>query len=307
MSHGRRLARLSTALLVTVGIAGTGIAGAGTSGSAAAVARTAVYVDNDGVLHTTSAGAVDNIVTVTGSASGWTVSDSTPGGGVTVGNGCTKNASGAAVCPSSNFTSVVVDVGAGDDIVQLTGRAGVNCRVNGGADDDIVNASRCEIDGGAGDDVLYAKVGTVTRGGDGDDAIVVYDPTSTAPREVFGGAGRDEIAFTLATGPVTVTLDDVADDGQNGYTNINVHSDVENVRGGQYNDAITGNAADNQLRGAEGDDLLIGGDGNDTLEGNAGNDILRGGAGVDALFGGTGIDQCDVGLDGGTVSADCEA
>ncbi|OPC78421.1 hypothetical protein B4N89_40440 [Embleya scabrispora] len=289
-----------------MGIAGTGVAGAGASGSAAAVARTSVYVDG-GVLHATSAGAVDNIVTVTGSASGWTVSDSTPGGGVTVGNGCTTNASGAAVCQSANFTSVVVDLGAGDDIVQLTGTAGVNCRVSGGADDDIVNASRCALDGGAGDDVLYAKVGTVTRGGDGDDAIVVYDPTSTAPREVFGGAGRDEIAFTAATGSVTVTLDDVADDGQNGYANINVHSDVENVRGGQYNDVLTGNAADNALRGAAGDDLLIGGGGNDTLEGHAGNDILKGEAGVDALFGGTGIDQCDVGLDGGTVSADCES
>jgi hypothetical protein len=49
--------------------------------------------------------------------------------------------------------------------------------------------------------------------------------------------------------------------------------------------------------------LLYGFDGDDQLNGLAGNDKLYGQAGVDALNGGADTDFCDVGANGGTVTA----
>ena len=64
-----------------------------------------------------------------------------------------------------------------------------------------------------------------------------------------------------------------------------------------FNDSITGSAADNRLEGLGGNDTLWGGAGKDTLEGGAGDDwlygnddLLIGGAGNDQLWGGAGID-----------------
>ena len=67
---------------------------------------------------------------------------------------------------------------------------------------------------------------------------------------------------------------------------------IENVRGSRdFNDAITGNALNNQLEGLGGNDTLIGGDGNDTLLGGAGSDVLVGDAGNDSINGGAITDR----------------
>jgi subtilisin-like proprotein convertase family protein/subtilisin family serine protease len=71
---------------------------------------------------------------------------------------------------------------------------------------------------------------------------------------------------------------------------LTIHSAavIEHAMGGDGNDRIIGNAADNSLRGMRGDDTLVGGAGNDTLNGGAGSDHLDGGAGVDiAVFAST--------------------
>lgn len=62
---------------------------------------------------------------------------------------------------------------------------------------------------------------------------------------------------------------------------INRDALIEHAIGGDGNDTITGNAADNMLRGMRGDDSLSGADGNDLLDGGSGNDSLNGGAGLD--------------------------
>ena len=56
---------------------------------------------------------------------------------------------------------------------------------------------------------------------------------------------------------------------------------IENVVGGNGNDAFKGNDVAN---------VFTGGAGNDTLEGNGGDDILVGGSGNDLLSGGSGSD-----------------
>ncbi len=59
---------------------------------------------------------------------------------------------------------------------------------------------------------------------------------------------------------------------------------IENVRGSQRNDTLTGDGGDNELRGYAGDDVLSGGAGADTLRGDGGADTLTGGAGDDVFL-----------------------
>jgi Ca2+-binding RTX toxin-like protein len=66
---------------------------------------------------------------------------------------------------------------------------------------------------------------------------------------------------------------------------------IENGIGGDGNDTLTGNAADNTLFGRAGNDLIMGSDGADTLNGNSDNDTLIGGEGADSMIGGVGDDR----------------
>lgn len=65
----------------------------------------------------------------------------------------------------------------------------------------------------------------------------------------------------------------------------------DNASGGDGNDVIYGNTADNVLRGGNGADVISGEWGNDRIEGGAGNDSLSGGWGDDLVQGGDGNDS----------------
>ena len=71
---------------------------------------------------------------------------------------------------------------------------------------------------------------------------------------------------TIAGRPVDITADTV----------------IENAFGGDGNDVIIGNAADNHLVGGHGHNLLQGGAGNDTLDGGPDGSTLTGGVGNDS-------------------------
>lgn len=188
--------------------------------------------------------------------------------------------------------------GAGNDTItgrdgdeRLSGEEG-NDTLNGGGGDDF-------LDGGAGNDALNAGAGNDSlEGGPGADAY-------------RGGEGIDRV-FVFAFDPTTfksldvsVTLDDVANDGAAGEGD-NVTSDIEDVNTDDGNDTIVGNAAFN---------ILGGNDGNDTIDGGAGNDLLSGGRGDDTLRARDGFaDRVDCGPGTDTaivdtldvVSANCE-
>jgi len=145
-----------------------------------------------------------------------------------------------------------------------------------------------------------------------------------------GGAGVDLADYSDRTKALTITLDDVANDGQfflvplaplspltkNVLEGDNVKSSIENVTTGTGDDSIiagttsvdnvfNGGAGNDKLRGRNGNDRLLGGDGNDilvgagqndSLFGNAGNDILDAGAGNDELAGNDGDDVLSGGV-----------
>lgn len=136
------------------------------------------------------------------------------------------------------------------------------------------------IFGGNGNDRIFAAGGDdLIWGGLGNDYI-------------DGGAGNDTVAYTDATGAVTVDL--ALTTAQNtGAYGIDTLLRVENLISGNDNDTLRGNALANRLSS---------GDGNDFLDGRGGNDELNGGQGADTIYGGDGNDI--ITTDGGIAAND---
>jgi len=158
---------------------------------------------------------------------------------------------------NSNFTSVNIDAGAGNDTVNLRGilggESGVSRIVYGGHGDDLVYGSISDdiIHGGTGNDRLFGFKGDdIINGDSGNDFIK-------------GGGGKDF---------------------------INGGSGDDDLRGNNGADVIDGGFGNDTIRGGKGLDQLSGGAGKDTLKGGAGHDTLSGGEGNDILFGDAGAD-----------------
>ena len=135
------------------------------------------------------------------------------------------------------------------DVEGVIGTSG-NDRLTGDGGDNL-------LDGAGGDDQLWGKTGA---------------------DDLRGGAGSDIVLdYILTLSGVTITLDDLANDGPDGD---NVRPDVETVIGGEGNDTIVGSAGNNRL---------FGGRGNDHLDGGLGADELHGGANADELLAADGV------------------
>jgi Ca2+-binding RTX toxin-like protein len=138
---------------------------------------------------------------------------------------------------------------------------------------------------------------------------VIGDVTSNSFRGLKGsdsfdgGGGQDEVDYSaddsafFAGGPGTgsIVLDLAAGTGIDGWGNADTFTSVENARGADSNDTLSGSAVANRLRGQAGNDVLNGLGGDDTLEGEIGNDTLNGGDGSDTLTGGAGADMLNGG------------
>jgi Ca2+-binding RTX toxin-like protein len=199
--------------------------------------------------------------------------------------------------------------------------------------DGLGGIDRVEINLGDQDDVfqiIAADVPIVVNGGDGDDTFYDTDRTNvTLPvaRTFNGGLGNDRFFAGVDSGqpnayhgdagdqdkmyytwrsdsPVkrsqTITLDDVADDGENNEGD-NVHSDIEYAFGSDQADTIKGTANNDYLVGRGGADTIDGLGGDDRLF--AGDAATNDGATCDAdvLNGGDGIDHLAL---GGATTAD---
>ncbi|MBP2160407.1 MULTISPECIES: calcium-binding protein [Asticcacaulis] len=154
--------------------------------------------------------------------------------------------------------------GAGSD--RLTGGAGDDRYIVGvgaGRSDTIVSGST-----GADNDVLeitgvtMAEVRMVRMG---DDLYIRYGAAADSVRLIqhFANDGTAQVK-TLEIGGVSYDL-------SHGLT-FGGTSAADSLRGGEFNDTITGHGDADTLIGLGGDDVLKGGVGNDWLEGGAGND-----------------------------------
>src|SRR6266480_1339629 len=213
----------------------------------------------------------------------------------------------AAFATTAEINGAIVDVAAGNGEanginVDKTGSnffiTDTSAPINGGGGIDSLN-------GGPGNDTIDAQQGANTGfgtevlfGNDGNDTLT-GSSTPTISSDLDGGPGNDDLeggagsdfmvgetgadvfhgnsgSFAQVTygekvNPVTVTIDDVANDGEAGEGD-NVHSDINAVTGGSASDTITGSDRGESLSGSSGDDTLNGGGGDDTLGGDSNQD-----------------------------------
>jgi Ca2+-binding RTX toxin-like protein len=183
----------------------------------------------------------------------------------------------------ANVETFVVTMSDGDDNFSGAGNA-----VTGGA----AFATAVTVYGGAGNDTIRGGAGDDTlNGGDGNDTFTT-GATPDGNDAMVGGAGTDTADYSARTGAVTVTINDLADDGGTSETD-NVATDIEILKGGAGDDHLTGSAAADTIFGGPGNDVIAGGDGNDILNGDAGNDTFDEGSatnGADTINGGAGTD-----------------
>ncbi len=213
---------------------------------------------------------------------------------------CKDDGSGGVEC--SVPTSVVVNLGGGNDYLvdwegpsTINGGPGNEVALNGLGGADTIN-------GGIGNDVLVGGEGNDRLdGGDGDDVLEGFgglsasDPGATGGTDVYaGGAGKDFLDYDDRTEPLAISIDGAANDGAAGEAD-DVGLDVEEVRGGNGPDTLTGSAGRNSLDGGGGDDTLHGRAGDDSLFGRTGDDRTFGEDGQDTIEGGDGNDTVDGG------------
>jgi Ca2+-binding RTX toxin-like protein len=308
-------------------IAAAGVAVA--LGAATPAAASTVQVSGGSLTYVAAADETNN-VTVSLSGGAFTVTDTGPGIVVTAAAGCASVTPSTATCAEANVEDIqfnlqnrddtatvtaarpaIFDGGDGNDT--LTGGPLANVMSGGNGNDTLIggplednmggNAGNDTLAGNDGDDYLDDGEGNDTiDGGTGDDRL-----NDRAGSDVIGGGpGVDylELCCTSVRGPLTVTLDGVADDGHAGEGD-NVLPDVEDLRTGDANDRIVGSDAANRINAGEGDDVVIGNggaddlsgdEGNDTLDGGAGNDAIRGGENNDVIQGGAGDDSLEGGF-----------
>jgi Ca2+-binding RTX toxin-like protein len=208
----------------------------------------------------------------------------------------------------------------GDDTDAVTGGAGNDVMRGGAGDDQLGDSSLLiqgvppdcgddQIDGGTGNDLLRPGAGPTTCDVDAGSPVVSDNDT------LNGGVGADQVLFERRVAPVSVFIDDNANDGGAGEAD-NVATDIERLVGGEAGDTLVGSPAGETIDGFRGADMVrggggadvvdggaedaesddvSGGDGDDQVRGNAGDDALAGDAGDDTVEGGGGADEASGG------------
>ncbi len=217
-----------------------------------------------------------------------------------------------------------LDGGNGVDAASYSDRSSsVSISIDGVANDggagenDSIGSSIENLVGGSDNDTLTGTSGAnVLSGGAGNDSL----RPGTGVDTLNGDSGIDTADYSERTATVTVTLNNTADDGVSGEAD-NVKTDVESIRSGSGNDALTGSSADNTFDGGTGNDVFNGLGGTDTasystrtvavtatIDGTANDGIggetdnvktdienLTGGSGADTLTGGAAANRIEGG------------
>ena len=220
-------------------------------------------------------------------------------------SGCQLLVSGAVSCGYGHPVTAYLE-DRDDVFVEGTGIVSYAfATVYGGLGNDEIATTRGALYGEAGNDTLRLNPHTfatseVLDGGSGNDTLSGIEGADN----VRGGTGTDTLTFRGTRAAVSVTLDDVANDGTP-LDAANVRSDVENIIGSITDDALGGSDAANVLDGDEGSDSIQGNGGRDRLLGGDGDDVIS------ARDGDADTIDCGFGADTATVDpvdtvANCE-
>jgi Ca2+-binding RTX toxin-like protein len=222
--------------------------------------------------------------------------DTTPSGGVFFRDHLIVilNAEIIADFAFADINLVKIKLKGGDDSC-IAGRQALRFDMDGGEGNDTLS-------GGTKSDILRGGAGVnILTGGTGDDHMI----STAGDDSITGGVGSDTADFSPFETSLHITLDDIANDAEEGGTGI-VHIDIETIIGGGGNDFISAGAILNPVSifGGSGRDTIIGGaradtihggPGNDKIQGDEGNDYLNGDGGRDKVFGGDGTDTLNGG------------
>ena len=304
----------------------------------------AATVSGGGTINFTAAAGEINALVLSRSGTNYVITDA-PGITITPSAPCASSAANVVTCPAagvingfqaslgnmndsasvddsvtSDLRSVAIFAGDGNDT--LNGAKNVPNQLNG---DDFAGTGADVITGGDLPDRLIDEGGAdIVTGGLGDDRadggggvdVYVLGPgndtyasSAVDGADSFsGGPGFDSIDFRSRTDDLSISLNDVADDGAAcpgaGCEGDNIASDVENLSTGDGDDSLVGSTAENSFQPGPGNDTVDGGPGNDSLSDFAGDDSLQGGEGNDQIFSGDGTDTIGGGAGDDVLFAD---
>jgi Ca2+-binding RTX toxin-like protein len=195
-----------------------------------------------------------------------------------------------------------------DGVDTLFGEAGKDTLLGGPENDTLWGGSEDDtLSGDSGNDHLYGETGLDTLNGGGNDDTLeggagndtyVFAGNTLGTDEIIEAANADTDTLDFSGMPHGVTIDltkvgtNYAVNSPNFKLKLSSNTGIEDVRGSEYNDKITGNGRNNRLYGRGGNDEIRGGFGADTLDGGANDDILWTDA-LDQVYGGTGHDTFD--------------
>jgi|tagenome__1003787_1003787.scaffolds.fasta_scaffold20909233_3 hypothetical protein len=256
------------AVSLAAGIGAAGLALA-TPGAALAATPATVKLGNDsfgaGISYNGGAGNANNLRIV---REGFKIAltDVVP---ITASGGCVSVTSTKALCEQTfagrEVRRVFAQLGDLNDRVSVEGRFFGN--VFGDAGNDFMLAGQKDCCG---------------------DSQLIYN----------GGPDFDTVSYERAVTAVTVTMDDVNNDGlikQFGTSGDNIRDDVEQVFGSAFADKLTGDEKPNRFSGLGGTDTINPGANVDRVNGDTGNDtlLLKDGF-VDFVNGGSDTDTATV-------------
>ena len=191
-----------------------------------------------------------------------------------------------------------------------TALSGVNINLQTGTASSIAAADAANV----GIDTF-----TGVNGAFGSDYGDIITGSNGAQAEILrGGMGNDTIdggggvldVVDYRNSEAGVTVDLFAGTASDGFGGTDTLSNLEGVRGSEFNDTITGSIGADRISGQSGDDVINGGAGNDIIYGDdkgsqadlfdgafgesvsfdSGNDTIDGGTGADVMYGGLGND-----------------
>jgi hypothetical protein len=245
---------------------------------------------------------VTNVLTLTSDAASDAIVVTCIGANVAV-NGV---ALAGPTVPCVNVTTLNVNGGGGNDVIDTTGFIRNVVNLDGGDGDDSLTGAEpvnpttttLTATGGPGNDVLRFTTGDSIVGGDGDDTFAYLNTFHAEDLIVQGQGGTDTYLVDLSGAPVlpfnivplsggiAVSIGpgaSVAPWSGIEVVDLRLTDGSETVRLGAF-------PGRGRVESRGGNDILLGGDGADMLIGGIGNDTIEGGAGADSLDGGDGDD-----------------
>jgi Ca2+-binding RTX toxin-like protein len=193
--------------------------------------------------------------------------------------------------PANVFSSLYIDAGTGNDVINLYAANVTNATIAGGdGDDSIVAVDRIVSfdSNGVPTNAAILQNGYID-GGNGNDTISV---DSTGQKIIYSGSGADRINFHFRSNGQQDNIDAGAD---NDTVTLFAQDTAQNYITGSLVDQLyvtLGDGADLFTRSyalvPTSQVIVDGGAGADTLHGTGSADTLIGGAGADVLYGATG-------------------